>query len=86
MTRATLATDKGDIEIEPFTDSAPKTAANFVNLPLAETGLYTFIVEIDGTEMRRLPMRVLTPPPGFTPPGAPVPPARGLSPGRASRR
>ena len=42
MTRATLATDKGDIEIELFTDSAPKTAANFVDL--AQKGFYDEVV------------------------------------------
>jgi len=42
MTRATLATDKGDIEIELFTDSAPKTAANFVDL--AKKGFYDEVV------------------------------------------
>jgi cyclophilin family peptidyl-prolyl cis-trans isomerase len=42
MTRATLATDKGDIEIELFTDSAPKAAANFADL--AKKGFYDDVV------------------------------------------
>jgi cyclophilin family peptidyl-prolyl cis-trans isomerase len=42
MTRATLATDKGDIEIELFTDSAPKAAANFTDL--ARKGFYDDVV------------------------------------------
>jgi len=42
-------------------------AANFVNLPLARPGLYSFTVDIDGKPTRRLPFRVLTPPPGFIP-------------------
>ena len=32
MTRATVATDKGDIEIELYTDRAPQAAANFGDL------------------------------------------------------
>ncbi len=42
MTRATVATDKGDIEIELYTDSAPKAAANFVDL--ARKGFYDGVV------------------------------------------
>ena len=42
MTRATLTTDKGDIEIELFTDSAPKAAKNFVDL--ARKGFYDDVV------------------------------------------
>ena len=42
MTRATLATDKGDIEVDLFTESAPKTAANFVDL--AKKGFYDDVV------------------------------------------
>jgi cyclophilin family peptidyl-prolyl cis-trans isomerase len=42
MTRATLATDKGEIEIDLFTESAPKTAANFVDL--AKKGFYDEVV------------------------------------------
>jgi cyclophilin family peptidyl-prolyl cis-trans isomerase len=42
MTRATLATDKGDIEIELFTDSTPKAAANFADL--AKKGFYDDVV------------------------------------------
>jgi len=42
MTRATLSTDKGDIEIELFTEGAPKAAANFVDL--ARTGFYDDVV------------------------------------------
>jgi cyclophilin family peptidyl-prolyl cis-trans isomerase len=32
MTRATIATEKGDIEIDLFPDGAPKATANFVDL------------------------------------------------------
>ena len=32
MTRATIATDLGDIEVELFDQSAPKAAANFIKL------------------------------------------------------
>jgi cyclophilin family peptidyl-prolyl cis-trans isomerase len=42
MTRATLKTDKGDIEIELYTDSAPKAAKNFVDL--AKKGFYDDVV------------------------------------------
>jgi cyclophilin family peptidyl-prolyl cis-trans isomerase len=42
MTSATVATDKGDIEIELYTDSAPKAAANFVDL--ARKGFYDDVV------------------------------------------
>ena len=38
MTRATIATDLGDIEVELFTESAPKAAQNFVDL--ANKGFY----------------------------------------------
>jgi cyclophilin family peptidyl-prolyl cis-trans isomerase len=42
MTRATLKTDKGDIEVELYTDSAPKAAKNFVDL--AKKGFYDDVV------------------------------------------
>jgi cyclophilin family peptidyl-prolyl cis-trans isomerase len=42
MTSATIATDKGDIEIELFTDSAPKTTANFIDL--ARKGFYDGVI------------------------------------------
>jgi cyclophilin family peptidyl-prolyl cis-trans isomerase len=42
MTSATIATDKGDIEIELFEQSAPKTTANFVDL--ARKGFYDDVV------------------------------------------
>jgi cyclophilin family peptidyl-prolyl cis-trans isomerase len=42
MTSATIATDKGDIEIELFTDSAPKTTANFIDL--AQKGFYDGVI------------------------------------------
>jgi hypothetical protein len=50
-------------------------AANIVNLPLPQPGLYKFAIEIDRHPMRSIPFRVLTPPPGFMPtlPGEPVP-------------
>ena len=38
MTRAVIATEKGDIEIDLFTEGAPKAAANFVKL--AKDGFY----------------------------------------------
>jgi hypothetical protein len=45
-------------------------AANFPNLPLAEMGLFTWLIEIDDIEMRRLPFRVMLPPtPAPLPPG-----------------
>jgi len=42
MTRATIATEKGDIEIELFDESAPKAAANFIDL--AKKGFYDGVV------------------------------------------
>ncbi len=42
MTSATITTDKGDIEVELFTDSAPKTTANFIDL--AKKGFYDDVV------------------------------------------
>jgi len=42
MTRATIATDKGDMEVELFDESAPKAAANFIEL--ARKGYYDDIV------------------------------------------
>jgi cyclophilin family peptidyl-prolyl cis-trans isomerase len=42
MTRATIATEAGDIEIELYTESAPKAAANFVDL--AAKGYYDDVV------------------------------------------
>ena len=42
MTRATIATDLGDIEIELYTESAPKAAQNFVDL--ANKGFYDDVV------------------------------------------
>jgi cyclophilin family peptidyl-prolyl cis-trans isomerase len=42
MTRATIATDLGDIEVELFTESAPKTAQNFVDL--ANKGFYDDVI------------------------------------------
>ncbi|MGZ8438429.1 MAG: peptidylprolyl isomerase [Candidatus Limnocylindrales bacterium] len=42
MTRATIATDVGDIEVELFTDSAPKAAQNFVDL--ANKGFYDDVI------------------------------------------
>jgi cyclophilin family peptidyl-prolyl cis-trans isomerase len=42
MTSATIATDKGDIEIELFEQSAPKTTANFIDL--ARKGFYDDVV------------------------------------------
>jgi cyclophilin family peptidyl-prolyl cis-trans isomerase len=42
MTSATISTDKGDIEIELFAESAPKTTANFIDL--ARKGFYDDVV------------------------------------------
>jgi cyclophilin family peptidyl-prolyl cis-trans isomerase len=42
MTRATIATELGDIEIELFDESAPKAASNFV--VLARKGFYDDVV------------------------------------------
>ncbi len=42
MTRATNATDKGDIEIELFDESAPKATANFI--ALANKGFYDDVI------------------------------------------
>lgn len=42
MTRATIATDLGDIEVELFDESAPKAAGNFIDL--ARKGFYDDVV------------------------------------------
>ena len=42
MTRATIATDLGDIEVELYDQSAPKATANFVKL--AESGFYDDVI------------------------------------------
>ena len=42
MTSATISTDKGDIEIDLFDESAPKATANFIKL--AEQGFYDDVV------------------------------------------
>jgi cyclophilin family peptidyl-prolyl cis-trans isomerase len=42
MTRATIATDLGDIEVELYDESAPKAAANFIKL--AGEGFYDDVV------------------------------------------
>ena len=42
MTRATIATEIGDIEVDLFTDGAPKAAANFVDL--ARKGFYDDVI------------------------------------------
>jgi cyclophilin family peptidyl-prolyl cis-trans isomerase len=42
MTRATIATELGDIEVELFDQSAPKAAGNFVDL--ARKGFYDDVV------------------------------------------
>jgi cyclophilin family peptidyl-prolyl cis-trans isomerase len=42
MTRATIATELGDIDVELFDESAPKAAANFVDL--ARKGFYDDVV------------------------------------------
>jgi cyclophilin family peptidyl-prolyl cis-trans isomerase len=42
MTKATIATDKGAIEIELYTETAPKATANFIDL--ARKGFYDGVV------------------------------------------
>ncbi len=42
MTRATIATEVGDIDIELFDESAPKAAANFI--ALANKGFYDDVI------------------------------------------
>lgn len=42
MTRATIATEIGDIEIELYTESAPKAAQNFIDL--AKKGFYDDVI------------------------------------------
>jgi cyclophilin family peptidyl-prolyl cis-trans isomerase len=42
MTRATIATELGDIELDLFTDAAPKATKNFVDL--AQKGFYDDVV------------------------------------------
>jgi cyclophilin family peptidyl-prolyl cis-trans isomerase len=42
MTRATIATDLGDIDVELYTDSAPKASQNFVDL--ARKGFYDDVI------------------------------------------
>jgi peptidyl-prolyl cis-trans isomerase B (cyclophilin B) len=42
MTRATISTDLGDIEIDLFTQAAPKAAQNFVDL--AKKGFYDDVI------------------------------------------
>ena len=42
MTRALIATELGDLEVELFTESAPKAAANFVKL--AKDGFYDDVI------------------------------------------
>jgi cyclophilin family peptidyl-prolyl cis-trans isomerase len=42
MTRATIATEKGDIEVDLFTTDAPKAAQNFIDL--AKKGFYDDVI------------------------------------------
>ncbi len=42
MTRATIATEKGDIEVELYTTDAPKAAQNFIDL--AKKGFYDDVI------------------------------------------
>ena len=42
MTRATIATEIGDIEVELYDQSAPKAAGNFIDL--ARTGFYDDVI------------------------------------------
>ena len=42
MTRATIATELGDIEVELYDESAPKAAGNFIDL--ARKGFFDDVV------------------------------------------
>ena len=42
MTRATISTEKGDIEVDLFTSDAPKAAQNFIDL--AKKGFYDDVI------------------------------------------
>jgi cyclophilin family peptidyl-prolyl cis-trans isomerase len=42
MTRATIATEKGDIEVDLYTTDAPKAAQNFIDL--AKKGFYDDVI------------------------------------------
>jgi cyclophilin family peptidyl-prolyl cis-trans isomerase len=42
MTRATISTEKGDIEVDLFTTDAPKAAQNFIDL--AKKGFYDDVI------------------------------------------
>ena len=42
MTRATIATEKGDIEVDLFTTDAPKATKNFIDL--AQKGFYDDVI------------------------------------------
>ena len=42
MAKATISTDKGDIDVDLFTDGAPKAAKNFVDL--AKKGFYDDVI------------------------------------------
>jgi cyclophilin family peptidyl-prolyl cis-trans isomerase len=42
MTRATIATEKGDIEVQLYTSDAPKAAGNFIDL--ANKGFYNEVI------------------------------------------
>jgi cyclophilin family peptidyl-prolyl cis-trans isomerase len=42
MTRATIATEKGDIEVDLFTSDAPKATQNFIDL--AKKGFYDDVI------------------------------------------
>jgi hypothetical protein len=58
-------------------DQALTVAANFVGVPLGKLGKYEFVIEIEGTVMRRLPLRVRTQPTQPTFPMIPgLPPAQ----------
>ena len=50
----------------PHGDSQPVALGmNFVGLPLPNIGQYTFVLEVDSAELRRLPFRVNAMPPGM---------------------
>jgi peptidyl-prolyl cis-trans isomerase B (cyclophilin B) len=42
MTKATIATEHGDIEVDLFTQAAPKAAQNFIDL--AKKGFYDDVI------------------------------------------
>lgn len=74
--------DSGPVEMKvPFNVGRPPTiepgaaqplalGLNFQQLPLGFLGTYSFVIDIDGVEARRLPFQVMTPPGMFQQPAA----------------